>query len=121
MFLFIVAIQHGEDHLHLASLKNAQKAVCEDLSVQTVNKQCVEEPCASTYIDSSGCEPTREIGDSEKDSDFSPGACEMKGCKEEVWAACHDCEILVCYAHCNEDSAPCDQHEKILKKKKKSK
>ena len=36
MFLFIVAIQRGEDHLHLASLKNAQKAVCEDLSVQTV-------------------------------------------------------------------------------------
>ncbi|KAK3781963.1 hypothetical protein RRG08_051262 [Elysia crispata] len=93
----------------IAYLKRAQKVVCDDLCIKTVN---VKEPCASTYSDTSGCKSTEEIDDSHKDSDFTPGACEVKGCKEEVWAAGRDCKILECYDHCNEDIASYDQMEK---------
>ena len=99
-------------------MKFAQKDVCDDLSIETANKQCIGETCASAYSDTSGCKSTEEIDDLDKDSDFFPSACEVKGCKEEVWAACQDCEILVCYDHCDEDIAPCDQHGKIPKKNK---
>ncbi|KAK3751078.1 hypothetical protein RRG08_019287 [Elysia crispata] len=102
--LIHIAIQGGEDHLPLASFKNAPKAVSDDLSVQIVNKQCVVEPCGSTYSDTVQWMRVhrRDVDDSYKDAVFSPVACEVTSCKEEVWAACQDCEILVFYDHCNE-------------------
>lgn len=53
--------------------------------------------------------------DSDRDPEYRPGSCEVRGCKDEVFAACPECEILLCYDHCVEDILSCDQHGKILK------
>ena len=54
--------------------------------------------------------------DSDEDSDFQPGQCEVSDCTKEVWSACENCLILVCYDHCIEDVNSCQEHGKFLKK-----
>lgn len=53
--------------------------------------------------------------DSDKDPEFHPGICELRSCREDVWAACVDCDILLCYEHFIEDIVSCDQHEAAIK------
>lgn len=55
--------------------------------------------------------------DSDQDPEFNVGVCEVRKCKEEVWAACHECEILVCFDHFNEDISSCWEHGKTKKRK----
>ncbi|XP_076453198.1 uncharacterized protein LOC143288506 [Babylonia areolata] len=59
-----------------------------------------------------------ECYDSDKDPEFNPGQCEVKRCKKEVWAACPDCEILVCFDHFNEEISSCSQHGAVKRKKR---
>lgn len=57
-----------------------------------------------------------ESGSAEEyyDSDADPAfvTCEVKLCKQEVFAACPRCEILVCFEHLNEDITNCRDHGK---------
>lgn len=55
--------------------------------------------------------------DSDRDPEYNPGACEVKKCKADVWAACPECEILLCWEHFNEDISFCTQHGKVLEPK----
>lgn len=57
------------------------------------------------------------IHDSYADSEFQLGKCEVKGCAEDVSAACETCSILVCFDHCNEDVEFCREHGQILSKR----
>ncbi|GFR78134.1 hypothetical protein ElyMa_005842300 [Elysia marginata] len=40
----------------------------------------------------------------------TPGICEVRHCKEEVWAACVECLVLLCYDHFMEDVTSCEDH-----------
>lgn len=53
--------------------------------------------------------------DSDADSEFNPGVCEVRRCKEDVWAACEECEILLSYDHFLEEVKACE-HGKEKKK-----
>ena len=56
--------------------------------------------------------------DSDKDPEFETGICEIRRCKDEVWAACHKCEILLCNDHFLEEVSSCRQHGKTTRKRK---
>ncbi|GFS06887.1 hypothetical protein ElyMa_006556700 [Elysia marginata] len=56
--------------------------------------------------------------DSNKDPEFRPGACEVRKCKVEVWAACTECEMMLCFDHFNEDVVSCSNHGKSTRKPK---
>ena len=47
---------------------------------------------------------------------YTPGECEVRRCKQEVFPACTECEILLCYDHMVEDVISCDQHGKKKRK-----
>lgn len=50
------------------------------------------------------------LDDSDNDPTYMPGACAFKGCKEEIFAACNDCLVLLCYDHFVEDVNSCAEH-----------
>ena len=56
------------------------------------------------------------ISDSDDDPDYTPGEFEVRRCKQKVFAACKECEILLCYDHMVEDVISCDQHGKKKRK-----
>ena len=43
-----------------------------------------------------------EVHDSDSDPEFKPGICE-----DEIWAACHKCESMLCYDHFLEEKPSC--------------
>ncbi|GFR59612.1 hypothetical protein ElyMa_001799800 [Elysia marginata] len=51
--------------------------------------------------------------DSDKDPEFRPGAR-----KVEVWAACLECEMMLCFDHFNKDVVSCSNHRKSTRKPK---
>ena len=60
--------------------------------------------------------------DSDNDSDFVPGKCRLKGCKEDIFAACVERLALLCYDHFVEDVNSCTEHgEKSKQEKRKQK
>ncbi|GFN78536.1 hypothetical protein PoB_000504200 [Plakobranchus ocellatus] len=61
--------------------------------------------------------PISDFDDSDADPEYKPGQCEVKRCREEVWAACENCLMLVCYDHCIEDIDSCEHHRKTMKKR----
>ena len=67
-------------------------------------------------VDSDDMSVDMSISDSDGDPDYTPGECEVRRCKQEVFAACTECEILLCYDHKVEDVISCDQHEKKKRK-----
>lgn len=48
------------------------------------------------------------------DSDDDPpfGICHVRSCSQEVFAACHLCDFLLCYDHFMEDVPTCKYHGK---------
>ena len=98
----LAEIRCKDDNIPLAKLKAKHFDIPE-------NRQCND------------WESSDEDYDSDRDPEFIPGLCEVKGCKEEVWVACQDCEILVCYDHCIQDIVSCDQHGEVLKALKRKK
>ena len=44
------------------------------------------------------------------DAEVTSGQCEMRYCKDEVWAACVNCETLLCYDHFMADEMQCEEH-----------
>ncbi|GFO44602.1 LOW QUALITY PROTEIN: scavenger receptor sr-c-like protein [Plakobranchus ocellatus] len=62
------------------------------------------------------------VDDEDADPDYQQGICEVRRCKEEVWAACDQCLLLMCYDHFLEEVA-CENHgnmDKIKNRKKKA-
>ncbi|GFN97098.1 hypothetical protein PoB_002360400 [Plakobranchus ocellatus] len=59
--------------------------------------------------------PISDFDNSDADPEYKPGQCEVKHCREEVWAACENCLMLVCYDHCIEDIDSCEHHGKTMK------
>ncbi|KAK3776184.1 hypothetical protein RRG08_063727 [Elysia crispata] len=59
------------------------------------------------------------LQDSDSDPEFNPGICEVRHCKDPVWSACEECDILVCYDHFMEEVNTCGQHGKKNKNDKK--
>ncbi|GFO43437.1 hypothetical protein PoB_006994200 [Plakobranchus ocellatus] len=57
----------------------------------------------------------------ENDRDYKPSKYHLKGCKEDIFAACVDFLILLCYDHFVEDVKSCTQHGENPKKKKRTK
>ena len=55
-----------------------------------------------------------DFDDSDNDPNFAPGLCELKKCKEEVFAACHICLKLLCYDHFIEEITSCNEHGKSV-------
>ena len=49
------------------------------------------------------------VDDSDTDHMFLPEKCELKRCKQDVFAACTECLILLCYNHFLEDPELCSQ------------
>ncbi|GFO46000.1 hypothetical protein PoB_007250500 [Plakobranchus ocellatus] len=56
--------------------------------------------------------PISDFDDSDADPGYKPGQCTVKRCREDVWAACENCLMRVCYDHCIEDIDSCEQHGK---------
>lgn len=99
-----------EDDIPLAKLKS--KKPCQDSSSADI------EPLATLrHRSPQVSEESYEIYDSDADPEFQPGKCEVSRCKEDVWAACENCDILVCYDHCVEEVNSCEDHGKMNKKK----
>ena len=59
------------------------------------------------------------LQDSDSDPEFNPGICEVRHCKDPVWSAGEECDILVCYDHFMEEVNTCGQHGKKNKNDKK--
>ena len=59
--------------------------------------------------------------DSDADPTFKPGKCQARRCKEDLFAACERCNILLCYDHFTEDTDSCDHGRppKVIKSMKK--
>ena len=53
--------------------------------------------------------------DSDKDPEFQTGICEVRRCKGEVWAACPNCQSLVCWDHFMEDVTCREQNNQKIK------
>ncbi|GFR85098.1 hypothetical protein ElyMa_004164500 [Elysia marginata] len=109
----------SDEDLPLAHLN---KAACdsgeEDDDNIPLSKLIQTNPRPSTEPSSSD-EESSYTYDSDADPEFSPGKCEVRRCGEDVWAACENCEILVCYDHCIEEISSCSEHGKVLRKKQK--
>ncbi|GFO08834.1 hypothetical protein PoB_003533900 [Plakobranchus ocellatus] len=58
------------------------------------------------------------FNDSDADPEFHPGVCEAQHCKKNVWSACEDCEMPLCYDHFMEVTMSCMEHGKVKKKNK---
>ena len=70
-------------------------------------------------IEEPNSEPSSsEVDDSDADPEFKPGICEARRCKDEIWAACHKCETMLCYDHFLEEKPSCPDHGKKTSKKK---
>ena len=54
--------------------------------------------------------------DSDADPEYHVGKCEVSRCKEEVFTACENCDIFLCFDHTNEEITSCKEHGKILRK-----
>lgn len=70
--------------------------------------------CDSRKSNESDKVSENDSNDEYYNSDVDPpfGTCEVKFCKQEVFAACPRCEILVCFEHLNEDITNCRNHGK---------
>ena len=62
-----------------------------------------------------------DYDDSDADPTFKPGRCQARRCKEDLFAACERCNILLCYNHFTEDTDSCDHGRppKVMKSMKK--
>ena len=67
-------------------------------------------------VDSDDMSVDMSISDSDGDPDYTPGKYEVRRCKHEVFAACTECEILLCYHHMVEDVISCNHHGKKKRK-----
>lgn len=86
-------------------------------SEQCQNKHCMcEDEVDSDLL--SDANSDYDDYDSDKDPEFSPGACEVRKCKVEVWAACPECEMMLCYDHFNEEVVSCFNHGRNTRKPK---
>lgn len=48
--------------------------------------------------------------DSDADPEFNLGVCEIEKCKQGIWTAWEECDMLLCYAHSIEKVNSCDEH-----------
>lgn len=103
-----------DDNIPLANLM-LQNEVVDDENIPLIHLQRKRKPSEDSSLSS------EDYYDSDKDPEYNVGVCEVRCCKDEVWAACHMCEILVCYNHFMEDIISCKQHGKILKREKRQK
>ena len=92
--------------------KNASESSSDDsdYNVPLAKIFCRTEPASEP----SSC----EIYNSDSDPEFKPGLCEAKRCKDEIWAACHVCESMLCYSHFMEEKPSCPDHGEKKKVKK---
>ena len=67
-------------------------------------------------VDSDDMSVDMSISGSDGDPDYTPGECEVRRCKQEVFAACTECEIFLGYNHMVEDVISCDHHGKKKRK-----
>ncbi|GFR64317.1 hypothetical protein ElyMa_003629300, partial [Elysia marginata] len=94
---------------------NEHRVIVTD-SEQCQNKHCMCEVEVDSDLlsdASSDCDY-----DSDKDPEFRPGACEVRKCKVEVWAACTECKMMLCFDHFNEDVVSCSNHGSSTRKPK---
>ena len=77
----------------------------EDISVALLKRKI-----ANTIDDSvSTFSEEEDWYDSDQDPEYRQN-CEVIHCKNEVWAACHGCLILVCWEHFHEEITSCTEH-----------
>ena len=100
-----------DNNIPLANLKLQSEAV-DDENIPLIQLQRKRKLSEDSSLSS------EDIYDSDRDPEYNVGACEVRFCKGEVWAACHMCEILVCWDHFMEEITSCKQHGKILKRKR---
>ena len=108
-----MASDSDDDNIPLAKLKVQNKAV-DDENIPLIHLQRKRKLSEDSSL-------SEDYYDSDKDPEYNVGACEVRFCKGEVWAACHMCEILVCWDHFMEEITSCKQHGEILKREKQQK
>lgn len=103
------------DDIPLSELLQKEKCVRTVQSVKCQQAENVDRESKSMETDIES-DDYIDFDDSDNDPDFKPGICELWKCKEEVFAACGKCLVLLCYDHFMEDPESCGQHGGTTKK-----